>query len=130
MPLVRIEIVSGKSPEYRKALMDGVHSALVEAFRIPENDRVQRLFELDREHFEIPSTKTDRFTYIEITAFRGRSFEAKKRLYAAVAANLEKDPGIKGGDLVIVLNDPPLEHWGLKGGKPGNEVDLGFKIDV
>ena len=38
-PLIKIEIRKGKSAEYKKAILDGVHKALVDAFKIPENDR-------------------------------------------------------------------------------------------
>ncbi len=35
MPLVRVEITKGKSREYKQALLDGIHAALVEAFKFP-----------------------------------------------------------------------------------------------
>jgi hypothetical protein len=31
---------------------------------------------------------------------------------------------------MIVLLEPPLENWGIRGGRPASEVDLGFKIDI
>jgi phenylpyruvate tautomerase PptA (4-oxalocrotonate tautomerase family) len=43
---------------------------------------------------------------------------------------LEKALGIQGTDIMIVINEPPLENWGVAGGKPASEVDFGFKIDV
>ncbi|WP_414468814.1 tautomerase family protein [Methanobacterium sp. ACI-7] len=129
-PLVKIEIRKGKSDEYKKALLDGVHDALVEAIRIPDYDRFQRLYELDALNFEAPETKTDNVTIIEITMFQGRSIEAKKALYSTIVNNLAKNPGINGNDITIVLIEPPLENWGVKGGKPANEVDLGFEIKV
>lgn len=130
MPLVKITIRAGKSKEYKKALLDGVHNALVQTFRIPEHDRFQILYELDKEHFEVPSTKTDNATIIEMSVFKGRSNEAKKQLYKAIVDNLAKNPGIKGDDIMIVLQEPPLENWGIRGGKPASGVELGFKIDV
>jgi 4-oxalocrotonate tautomerase family enzyme len=130
MPLVRITIRSGKSTGYKKALMDGVHNALVQAFKIPEQDRYQMLHELDAEHFEAPETKTANITMIEITAFKGRSNEAKKELYRAVVENLAMKLGIKGDDIMIIVHEPPLENWGIRGGKPASEVTLGFKVDV
>lgn len=45
-------------------------------------------------------------------------------------ANLGRDPGIEGNDIMIVLHEVPLENWGIRGGKPASEVDLGFKVDV
>ena len=29
-----------------------------------------------------------------------------------------------------VLQEPPLDNWGLRGGQPASELDLGFKLDV
>ncbi len=130
MPLVKITIRKGKSTEYKKALLDGVHEALVLSFKIPEHDRFQMLYELEKGCFEAPSSKTDNVTVIEITVFKGRSNEAKKQLYKAVVDNLAEDPDIKGDDITIVLHEPPLENWGIRGGKLASEVDIGFKIDV
>lgn len=130
MPLVKIEIIKGKTPEHKKALSDGIHQALVDAFQIPENDRLQRLYELDRADFEIPPYRTENFTLVELTVFKGRSLDAKRKLYQVIVENLEKDPGVKPTDILIVVHEPPLENWGVAGGKPASEIDLGFKIDV
>lgn len=130
MPLVKVEILKGKTQEYKRAILDGVHAALVEAFKILDHDRIQRLYELEKDDFEISPTKTDNFTLIELTVFKGRSYEAKKNLYAAIVRNLAKSPGIDGKDIFIVINEPPLENWGVQGGIPASEADLGFKIDV
>lgn len=129
-PLVKVEIVEGKSEAYKQALMDGVHDALVEAIKIPDHDRFQRLYELDKSSFEFPENKTDKVTLIEITMFRGRSIESKKELYRLITDKLSENPGIDGNDIVIVLLEPPLENWGIRGGKPASEVDLGFNIEV
>jgi len=111
-------------------LLDGVHQALVQALKIPDRDRTQRLYELDADNFENQPGKTDNAALIEITIFKGRSSEAKKELYRAIINILSKNPGIRGEDITIVLNEQPLENWGIRGGKPANEVDIGFKIDV
>lgn len=130
MPLVKVEILKGKNTEYKKNIMDGIHSALVEAFKIPNYDRNQRLYELEPENFEFSNTKTEQYTLIELTVFKGRSFEAKKCLYSAIVRNLGQAPGISGEDILIVINEPPKENWGVRGGRPASEVDLGFKIEV
>jgi phenylpyruvate tautomerase PptA (4-oxalocrotonate tautomerase family) len=129
MPIARVEIRAGKSPEHKKAILDGVHAALVEAFRIPDLDRMQMLYELPAERFEA-GRKSDNVTIVTITAFAGRSRDAKKKLYRGIADRLAADPGIAGTDLTIVLVEPPLEDWGIHGGKPGDEADIGFDINV
>lgn len=91
---------------------------------------MQRLYELEKDNFETSPTKTENVTLIELTVFKGRSYEAKKNLYSAIVRNLAKSPGIDGNDISIVINEPPLENWGVKGGMPANKVDLGFRIEV
>lgn len=44
MPFVRIEVRAGRSPSDKKALLDAVHKALVEALRIPDDARTQGLY--------------------------------------------------------------------------------------
>jgi phenylpyruvate tautomerase PptA (4-oxalocrotonate tautomerase family) len=130
MPFVKISLRNGRSPDYKRALFEGIHAALVEAFLIPDSDRHQQIYELDEECFEIPPTRSDHFVVIEVIAFHGRSFAAKKNLYSAIVRNLERSPGITGSDILIILHEPPKENWGIHGGKPASEVDVGFRIDV
>ena len=130
MPLVKIEIRKGKSAEYKKAILDGVHDALVQAFRTPDSDRFQRIYELSASDFEKPADRSDQVTIIELTIFKGRSLEAKKSLYQAIVKNLSENPGIDGHDIMIILLEPPLDNWGVRGGKPASEIDFDFKIDV
>ena len=129
MPLVRIEILKGQSVAERKRLLQEIHAALVEAFGIPEDDRTQRLIEHDPENFEIPPGASERYTLIEITAFPGRSATAKRSLYEAIIHNLGS-AGVPADDISVVLHEPPMENWGIRGGKPASEVDLGYRVDV
>ncbi len=46
MPLTRISLHAGKSPDYRAALIAGVYAALRETFAVPEDD----LFAVVHEH--------------------------------------------------------------------------------
>jgi phenylpyruvate tautomerase PptA (4-oxalocrotonate tautomerase family) len=129
MPLVRIEIEKGFDSAYRKALLDAVHNALVECIGIPDHDRRQRLIEYEAENFE-HSGRSQQYTIIEITMFKGRSFAAKKALYRSIVDRLCHNPGIPGNDITIVIHEPELENWGIRGGFPANEIDLGFNILV
>jgi len=129
MPLVRIEIEKGFTPEYKKAILDGVHQALVDAIKIPDEDRRQRLYELDASNFE-HTGRSNQYTIIEVTMFKGRSNEAKKALFRKMVDLLEVNPGIPGNDITIIIHEPPLENWGIRGGLPASEVDLGFNIKV
>lgn len=128
MPIVHVHVRAGRPPGERKAILDGVHAALVEAFRIPAHDRTQLLHEHAPECFE--SAHGGSFTLVEVTAFPGRSAEAKRRLYAALVRNLEAAPGIPPAAVMIVVHEPALESWGIRGGRAATDVELGFRVDV
>jgi phenylpyruvate tautomerase PptA (4-oxalocrotonate tautomerase family) len=129
MPVIRVEIREGWSPAEKAGLLDAIHAAAVEALRIPDEDRTQLLTEHPAEAFEVPPGKGDRFTLVEITMFAGRSLDAKRRLYRAVVTNLGR-LGIPPSDVLIVLHEVPLESWGIRGGTPASDVDLGFEVGV
>jgi len=129
VPHVRIEIVEGRSLEERRRLFQAVHDALMEAFRIPDDDRTQRIVEHDPENFEIPPGSSNRYTLIEITAFPGRSAEAKRHLYRDLVQRLG-EIAIDPMDVSVVIVEPGLESWGVRGGRSAADVDLGFSLDV
>ena len=128
MPLVHVHVRAGRTAAEKRAILDGVHAALVEAFRIPDHDRNQILHEHPPEHLE--SNKGPQFTLVEATVFPGRGVEAKRRLYAAIARNLEQSPGIDPNAVLVVLNEPPLESWGFRGGRAASDLHLGFAVKV
>jgi phenylpyruvate tautomerase PptA (4-oxalocrotonate tautomerase family) len=129
MPLVTITMIQGKTRGFKKSILDAVHDSLVAAFKIPDHDRNQRIVEIQSDSFEYPSGKTENFVTIELTVFPGRSLQAKKTLYQEIVSRLQRLE-IQGDDILIVLNEPPLENWGIRGGYPASEVDIGFKISV
>jgi phenylpyruvate tautomerase PptA (4-oxalocrotonate tautomerase family) len=129
MPLVMIETRRGLPPETKRRMFDAVHVALVNAFKIPDHDRTQRLVEYGPEDFEVPPGKGERYTIVTIEAFAGRSLDAKRALYREIVERLQ-ETGIPKLDVLIVLKEIPTENWGLRGGVAGCDVDLGFSIRV
>ena len=119
MPLVRIEMKKGKSKEYKKMMFDCVHSGLVESFGIEEWDRFQRIIEIDEDDFETAPGKTDDFMIIELAIFPGRSKEQKKKAIELITAKLVEKLSIAPTDIFIVMNEPPLENWGVGGHQKG-----------
>ena len=111
------------------AVIEAVQSALCEALKIPEGDRTLRLIEHPASHFAVPPGRSDKFTLVEITMFSGRSMSAKRTLYQAIVRHLAV-LGVQPLDIKVTLIETPPENWGLRGGMPASEIDLGFKIDV
>jgi phenylpyruvate tautomerase PptA (4-oxalocrotonate tautomerase family) len=129
MPLAKIEVRRSRPPSEVKALVDAVYQAQREALKVPEGDRQIRYIEHKAEHFAVPPGKTENYTLVEITLFPGRSLDAKRILYRSIVRRFG-ELGISPTDIFIVLNEPPLDNWGIRGGVPASEVDIGFKLNV
>jgi|SRR5271170_278786 len=131
MALARIEILEGRTREQTRGMVDAVRAALSEALKAPAEDPAVRLTEYPREHFSLPypDRHSERFTLVEVTMFAGRSMETKRRLYDAILRRLAAFD-VRSDDLLIVLHEPAMENWGLDGGKPASEVDVGFEVDI
>ena len=115
MPLVKVNMLAGKTPEFKKTLFDCIHLGLIEAFGIADWDRFQRIEEFDKTNWEVPEGKTENFMIIELTIFPGRSREQKKCAIEKITGLLCEKLGIPATDVFIVMNEPPLENWGMGG---------------
>jgi phenylpyruvate tautomerase PptA (4-oxalocrotonate tautomerase family) len=129
MPLVTISLLRGRTEIEKSQISEHVHRALVEAFKIPEDDFNHRMAEYDKKDWTLPGNRSDTFVLVEMTVFPGRSRDAKRRLYQGIVTRLES-VGIPGNDVLIVLNEPPLENWGIHGGRLADETDIGFAVKV
>jgi phenylpyruvate tautomerase PptA (4-oxalocrotonate tautomerase family) len=131
VPSVLIEIRRAIPVEEEVAMIEAVHSALREAFKILPGDRNVRLVTHEPHRFASPPDRSrpELYTHISIDAFAGRSLDAKRALYLSIVANLES-LGIPRDHVKILLREIPRENWGIRGGLAGSDVDLGFKVDV
>lgn len=129
MPIAKIEVCRARPPEEVAALMEAIYQAQREALQVPADDRQIRYVEHRPEHFPVPPGKTTNYTFVEFVLFPGRSLRAKRLLYQAVVRRFG-ELGIASTDILIVLHEPPRDNWGVRGGRPASEVELGFKIDV
>jgi len=131
MPSVLIEVRRQYTQQQEIELMDAVHAALRDAFKILPDDRNVRLLVHQPHRFACPPTrlKADYYTHISIDAFAGRSLDAKRKLYRAIVDRLEPF-GIPGDHVKILLREIPKENWGIRGGQAACDVELGYRIDV
>ena len=121
MPFVRISLRQGNSPEYRKAIADGVHRAMVEAIAIPPDDRFQVFTEHPPESLVydpqyLGVQRSDRIVFVQITLSYGRKPQQKRKLYKRMAEILAESPGLPPRDLLINLVEVSWENWSFGNG--------------
>jgi 4-oxalocrotonate tautomerase len=122
MPLVRISLRQGKSVEYRKAIGDGVHRAMIEALAIPPDDRFQVITEhaaeglvYDPQYLGVQ--RSENVVFVQITLSAGRKPQQKRKLYKRMAEILAESPGLRSEDLVINLVEVAWENWSFGNGE-------------
>ncbi len=129
MPNVSIEVLKRYPRAEEERIIAAVHGALMDALKTPEWDQTIRLLVHEPHRFAVPPGKDERYTLVTIDLFTGRSLDAKKRLYRAIVANLGAC-GIPADHVKVLLRESAPENWGIRGGVPASEVDLGFRIDI
>ncbi|HOZ13231.1 MAG TPA: tautomerase family protein [Tenuifilaceae bacterium] len=127
MPLVSLSIAKGESSEFLSKLMSVTMSSLQQALQLPDDDRNIRIMEYEPYLFTM---KKPYKLIIEISMFSGRTVVTKKLLYQLIVTNLSESLGIAKNEIFILINEQPKENWGVRGGIPANEIELGFKVDI
>jgi len=122
MPLVRIDLLQGKSPEYRTQVGQIVYQALLDCFAVPKGDRFQVITEhpkaelqFDRNYLGVH--RSDDCIFIPLTVNAGRTGEMKQRYYKAVADGLHETMKLRREDIVINLVEVPKENWSFGNGE-------------
>ena len=115
MPIVRIDIQSGKSTAYKREILHGVRRALVSAFEVGDERVMQRIIETPADDIDTTEGRSDRLTIVEVSVLPGRGPELKEAFYDAVVANLGQNPGIHARDIMVLVNDPAAECFALGG---------------
>jgi 4-oxalocrotonate tautomerase len=121
MPLVRIALRKGTTPEFRRALSSSIHRAMVETIKIPEQDKFQVITEHDADQLIYdPSylgiSRTDGAIVIQITLSAGRTLEVRKALFARIAQLLRESPGVRPEDVFVNLVEVAKENWSFGNG--------------
>ena len=121
MPFTRIAVRAGKPAPYRKALMQGVHLALMEVFKAPEDDQFMVVTEHDADNFVfgrhyLGIERSDDLVMIQIAVSNTRGQDQKKAQFAQIAENLARDPGVRREDVFVNLVDVARENWSFGNG--------------
>ena len=122
MPLVRISLREGKTEEYKKAVADAVHRALVEAMDAPAQDRFQIVTEylaggLIYDPTYLGVQRTDAIVIVQITLSTGRKLAQKRKLFKRMAELLSENPGLRPQDLMVILVEVAWENWSFGNGE-------------
>lgn len=120
MPLLKFDLIKGKSPQEVTKILDAVHEAVVEAFEVPVSDRYQVVYQHEPENLFIDDTglgftRTQDFILISITSNK-RTDEKKVKLYQLICENLEQKCNINPMDIMINITENTNSDWSFGNG--------------
>jgi hypothetical protein len=105
MPLLRFDLIQGRTDEELKALLDAAHRAMLEAFQVPVRDRYQIVHEHKASRMIVEDTgldipRTDKVVFLQVTS-RPRKREQKEAFYRLLCAS----------DVVVSIVENSDEDW-------------------
>lgn len=120
MPLARIDLIKGKSEEYRQAIGEAVYQAL-RSIGVPEDDRFQIITEHEPANFIFAKSylgveHTGDLVMIQITFNEGRTTAQKQTLFKAIAEGIHAATGLRIGDVFVSLVEVKRENWSFGNG--------------
>jgi 4-oxalocrotonate tautomerase len=121
MPLVRIDLIAGKSVEFRKTLGEIIYQAMRDIINVPANDKFQVITEHAADEINVAdnylgNTYSREIMLIQITMNAGRTVEMKKAFYKRIADDIHAQLKVRRDDVVINLVEVAKENWSFGGG--------------
>ncbi|MCK5495571.1 MAG: tautomerase family protein [Hyphomicrobium sp.] len=115
MPLLRFDLIEGRSDAELKALLDAAHRAMLAAFKVPERDRYQIVHEHKPSRMIIEDTglnipRTDKVVFLQVTS-RPRGRDAKQAFYRLLTEELERCCGIAPSDVMVSIIENTDDDW-------------------
>ncbi len=115
MPLLRFDLIEGRTDAEMKALLDAAHRAMLAAFEVPERDRYQIVHEHKPTRMIVEDTglsipRTDKVVFLQVTS-RPRKRKQKEAFYRLLCEELEKACDIAPSDVVVSIVETGDEDW-------------------
>ncbi|MCM3399525.1 tautomerase family protein [Oceanobacillus profundus] len=121
MPLIRFDVIEGRTDEELKVLLDATHDAVVRAFGVPERDRFQIITQHKKNEMIIQDTglgfeRSDQVVVISIRSTQ-RSDKAKKEFYQILVKELGERCDIEPHDVMVSIVTNGAGEWSFGFGK-------------
>lgn len=121
MPLLKFDLIQGRSDTELRTLLDAAHAAMVQAFDVPASDRYQSVTqhkpgELILEDTGLGYTRTAAVVLLTVVS-RPRAQEQKVAFYDLLARKLQQACGLSPDDLIVSLVENTDADWSFGRGR-------------
>ena len=121
MPLLRFDLVEGRSESEIRKILDATHEVLLETLKVPTHDRYQVVHEHRRSRMIVEDTglgfvRSDDVLLLQVTS-RPRSREMKENFYRLLVERLASRCGISPDDIIVNFVTNADEDWSFGAGR-------------
>nr|CAD6437679.1 tautomerase family protein [Rhizobium sp. Q54] len=120
MPLLKFDLIEGRSPREVAELLDAAHRAVTESFSVPEADRYQLVTEHKRYQVSVLDTglgitRTESLVVLTVIT-SPRTREAKETFYRTLVRELMQHCDIESSDVIVSIVENTKEDWSFGNG--------------
>jgi hypothetical protein len=121
MPLLRFDLIEGRSDAELQTLLDAAHGAMLEAFKVPAGDRYQIVHEHKASRMIVEDTglgipRTRNVVFLQVTT-RPRPRAQKELFYRLLVEALQAKCAIAPSDVVVSMVSNTDEDWSFGHGR-------------
>ena len=126
MPLVRIDLLEGRSPEFLSLISQTIHATMISHLSVLERDYFQIITEhkpyqliFSRDYLDV--NRSDKHIFVHIFLSAGRTGEVKEGFFKALnqalrEVNVQGEEEIRGEDVSVILTETKKEDWSFGNG--------------
>ena len=123
MPFARVDMIKGKSAEYRATVAEIVYEGIIDVLKGPDGDRFIVVHEHEPENFFWPKKflgleHTPDIIFIQVMSTVGNTVEQKRAFFRKMADDLNSRVGLRKEDTMIDLVFIKQEDWSFGNGEP------------
>ena len=120
MPLIRFDIIEGRTDAEITTLLDAAHRAVLTAFAVPERDRYQIVTEHKPSRVIAQDTglgieRTRNLVVVSVVS-RARSQASKQVFYAELCRELKEACNVEPSDVIVSFTSNSDDDWSFGNG--------------
>ncbi|MGF6878048.1 malonate semialdehyde decarboxylase [Paraburkholderia sp. BL6669N2] len=121
MPMLKFDLIQGRTDEQVRNLLDATHEAMVQAFNVPVSDRYQCVTQHRPGELVLEDTglgyRRSKDVVLLTAVSRKRSEAQKIEFYRLLVENLQTQCGISPDDVIVSIVENDDADWSFGRGR-------------
>ena len=126
LPFAKLHVPASLALDQCQALAEDTRQAIIQALGVQPIRAKVIVYPSPLECRAVHPERDPGFVAAEVVMFEGRSRELKDRLLAELSRVILRHTGLDPDNVFVHIQESPRSAWGIRGGVPADQVDLGY----